>query len=1421
MKKNLLLLVTLFVFPFLMQLNAQVIVTHPSTAGQSVCVSGTTTALTVAATGTSLSYLWFKNTTNSNAGGTSISGATAASYTPPTTTAGTTYYYVRVTSGANSVFSNASGAIVVITKVIPAISIAANTTSVCTGTNVNFTATPTNGGGAPTYQWRKGGVAINGATGSTYSYAPANGDAITCILTPNNACQTTNSVTSSGINLTANAYPTVANITGTSVVCTGNTTTLANATTGGVWSSYSPSNATVASGVVSGVAVGSTTISYTVTSAAGCATTKTAPITVNSSPSAISVQQSGALTSCTSGSVTFTATGGDSILWSTGAKATSITVGTAGTYTATSLGANGCNVSASGIASFTGTVTTVALGLTSFCSDTPSARLQWRITNSNTIDVPYTWYVQGNLQSGSGTIAAGATLFFFSNRSAGTTLTASTYSKTCALLSTTKASGTAACSPNISDAASSIITNTTCNEANGSVAVNISGGAKPYSYLWTKGGTTVATTPNLTGVTAGTYSLKVTSTLTGANSTVSYVVPNIGIPSTSTTNASICQGSSYDFNGVTYTNSGVYVAHLTNAAGCDSAATLNLTVNPMITPAISVSTPTTSLCRSSTAVFTAIPLGADVAATYQWYKNGDKVGTSLPIYTDNALVKNDLVFCVLNTNNTCQTASAAVSNVITMTATYGLWIGGTNTSWGTAQNWCASVLPTNDMDVIIPASATFHPAISGCFPGKNITIESGATLTVTGTLQIKGSVTNGGTINATTGTIEMNGTTAQTIAANTFTNNTIQNFKINNPAGVTLADTLKITGTLYPTNGVLNTGGNLVLKSTATGTARIAEGSGNYINDAVTVERYISPKGGRKYSFVTATATQTIRESWQQQIYITGSGNGGTPCGAGTGNGGAIDRYNSNGFDKTVTNMPTVYTYNATQGSNNSRWTAIPNTATNLVIGKGYRVNVRGDRNSSTADCNDQLNSNTPTSPQGVALSVKGTIATGTVNVTLNNPTTHAYTLLGNPYPSQISFSAFYAANSTNINNKVWSFSPFGNGNYTTYSNGLMVNAANGYDNNSGDIIASGQAFFVEAKTTGSGIVTFQESHKAAGLIPNNQYFGTANQQLIRIALKSANDSSLDEAVIRFNTAGDKNYLADWDASSLGGGAQSLAIQKNASRLAIATFPVNTTTDSVLLTVKSSTTGSFKLNFSDLDGLDSTKSYVLRDAYLNKSQNIRSNSVYAFNVTADSLSKGDKRFFLLTKQGGTTLPVRFVQVVAKANDKREVAVQWTVADAKNVTGYALERSIDGESFTQIATSKASNATQYSITDVQLSENIAVVYYRIRSIELNGQSEYSNIVKLTTNNFPLTAISIYPNPAKGAFSVQLPTIANHHHYSVSIYALDGKEIRTEQNLMPNANNNLRLTTNGLKSGMYQLKVQATNGASWTTRLQVVD
>ena len=134
--------------------------------------------------------------------------------------------------------------------------------------------------------------------------------------------------------ITINGAP--AAITGTGAICAGNTLTLADAITGGTWSSTTTSIATVgsASGVVTGVANGTAVISYT--AATGCATSTV--VTVSATPSAIT----GATSVC-AGSVAslFNTVGGGT--WTSG-NTTIATIGAA-TGTATGMAAGTVTIS--------------------------------------------------------------------------------------------------------------------------------------------------------------------------------------------------------------------------------------------------------------------------------------------------------------------------------------------------------------------------------------------------------------------------------------------------------------------------------------------------------------------------------------------------------------------------------------------------------------------------------------------------------------------------------------------------------------------------------------------------------------------------------------------------------------------------------------------------------------------------------------------------------------------------------------------------------------------------------------------------------------------------------------------------------------------------------------------------------------------
>jgi gliding motility-associated-like protein len=106
-------------------------------------------------------------------------------------------YLIRVTSSTPAVTGSDNGLNIVINaSVIPSVSIAAAVSGIiCTDTTVIFTATPTNGGAAPSYQWQINGVNVGIDSAVYTTSALLNiGDIVSVILTSNAACVLPSSV---------------------------------------------------------------------------------------------------------------------------------------------------------------------------------------------------------------------------------------------------------------------------------------------------------------------------------------------------------------------------------------------------------------------------------------------------------------------------------------------------------------------------------------------------------------------------------------------------------------------------------------------------------------------------------------------------------------------------------------------------------------------------------------------------------------------------------------------------------------------------------------------------------------------------------------------------------------------------------------------------------------------------------------------------------------------------------------------------------------------------------------------------------------------------------------------------------------------------------------------------------------------------
>jgi len=165
-------------------------------ASQSVTV-GAAVTFTAAATGSPApTFQWQKD-------GTNIAGATSTSYSIASASAGDAGSYTIIASNsAGSVTSNAASLTVSVAASAPAFTTQPASQSVASGGAVTFTAAAT-GSPTPTFQWKKDGANIAGATSTSYSIASVtNGDSGSYTVVANNSA---GSITSNAAMLTVTA----------------------------------------------------------------------------------------------------------------------------------------------------------------------------------------------------------------------------------------------------------------------------------------------------------------------------------------------------------------------------------------------------------------------------------------------------------------------------------------------------------------------------------------------------------------------------------------------------------------------------------------------------------------------------------------------------------------------------------------------------------------------------------------------------------------------------------------------------------------------------------------------------------------------------------------------------------------------------------------------------------------------------------------------------------------------------------------------------------------------------------------------------------------------------------------------------------------------------------------------------------------
>lgn len=614
------------------------------------------------------------------------------------------------------------------------------------------------------------------------------------------------------------------------------------------------------------------------------------------------------------------------------------------------------------------------------------------------------------------------------------------------------------------------------------------------------------------------------------------------------------------------------------------------------------------------------------------------------------------------------------------------WTGNSSTDWNNNSNWNYLQVPTNYDNATI-TNVINAPIINTTQTVNTLTLNTGASLTVNDTIKIGGSINNSGLINTSTGTIEYNGTSAQTITANTFSNNKIQNLKINNATNVTLGGALTISGAITPVAGTLITGGFLTLGSNTNGTARVAAGStsGGYISGNVNVQRYI-PSGSRKYRFLGHPFSGAMNlTELTDDIDITGP----------------ISGSNANGFTATSTNNPSAFTFTEANGNgalNDAGWTALTsgNTVSTIPQGTGIRVLVRGSKGQSGS-----LTGGVYT-PAAVTIGMTGALKQGDFTQSLNfTSAAKGWNLISNPYASNIDWTT---VTKSNVDNAVYTYRPsFSGGTYASYINGSVTNGGSQY-------IEAGSAFFVRANVANPSI-GWHESDKVANNPINSTFRTTAIHNRLSLTVTNLNNQNSDEVVLRF---GDDNatdsFDAKFDALNLGGAAHDLyVLDKQQNQYSIyhgsELHQWQTENRTIALGLANLSAGTYTINTQTLNGFTGNNKVFLKDADANTLTDITSDNSYTFILGTNTTSINNRFSLVFNPKEKVTSSITELTIKLSPNPAKG-NVQLVYSQSQELNTIVTITNMLGKQVQKINLGKV----QYGIKNINISTLASGTYF---------------------------------------------------------------------------------------------------------------
>lgn len=194
---------------------------------------------------------------------------------------------------------------------------------------------------------------------------------------------------------------------------------------------------------------------------------------------------------------------------------------------------------------------------------------------------------------------------------------------------------------------------------------------------------------------------------------------------------------------------------------------------------------------------------------------------------------------------------------------------------------------------------------------------------------------------------------------------------------------------------------------------------------------------------------------------------------------------------------------------------------------------------------------------------------------------------------------------------------------------------------------------------------------------------------------------------------------------------------------------------------------------------------------------------------SDFSISGFSEFWLNGNVTDSPLPVELTDLSTNCTDDKKVILSWSTASEHNSSHFIVERTLDGQTWSQVATVKAAGSSNDMLTYSTIDQEriTETAYYRLTQVDVDGVSKVYDLVSIKCEDLnDKNSIRTFPNPSNSDFYVEVVSSQEIENATLKMLDAHGAVVSTIDVKLNRGITLINIENNTFAPGMYYIMIE---------------